>query len=213
MLNKDFRFSHGGTITKRQRFIFFLTARPLTGKTMPLRGSLLFGSRCKYPRLCYIYLSTLKRNPKLNRDDRRPRYFLRRAEMAFEQRSSYEISKNTHVTRCGLSFGHFCIRERCPTGRRPVNEKVRELQEQYRRLLKDEYNPSAVEPKTNGKPSFSSEPGWMESSKKSRTEIKTPRIRQEKTGTRASKKSRSGKKFARGRSVKRHQDTLQKKRP
>ena len=45
-----------------------------------------------------------------------------------------------------------------------VNDKVRELQEQYRRLLKDEYNPSTIEPKTNGKPSFGSS-GWLKSSK------------------------------------------------
>ncbi|MGA7643902.1 MAG: hypothetical protein WBW56_17020, partial [Syntrophobacteraceae bacterium] len=38
-----------------------------------------------------------------------------------------------------------------------VNDKVRELQEQYRRLLKDEYNPSTIEPKVNGKPSFGAE--------------------------------------------------------
>ena len=48
-----------------------------------------------------------------------------------------------------------------------VNDKVRELQEQYRRLLKNEYNPSTIEPKTNGKPSFSG-PGWMKSSKRSK---------------------------------------------
>ena len=42
-----------------------------------------------------------------------------------------------------------------------VNDKVRDLQEQYRRLLKDEYNPSTIEPKTNGKPSFGSESSWM----------------------------------------------------
>ena len=45
-----------------------------------------------------------------------------------------------------------------------VNDKVRELQDQYRRLLKNEYNPSTIEPKTNGKPSFGA-PGWMKSSK------------------------------------------------
>ena len=60
-----------------------------------------------------------------------------------------------------------------------VNDKVRELQEQYRRLLKDEYNPSTIEPKTNAKPSFSS-PGWMKSTKKAKgKKSKQRKIREE----------------------------------
>ena len=47
-----------------------------------------------------------------------------------------------------------------------VNDKVRELQEQYHRLLKDEYNPSTIEPKVNGKPSFGAGSSGLKSSKK-----------------------------------------------
>ncbi len=67
-----------------------------------------------------------------------------------------------------------------------VNDKVRELQEQYRRLLKDEYNPSTIEPKTNGKPSFGSDQGWMKSSKSGKG-------KKSKYGKSAKKKSRSRK--------------------
>jgi len=84
-----------------------------------------------------------------------------------------------------------------------VNDKVRELQEQYRRLLKNEYNPSTIEPKTNGKPSFS-ESGWMKSSKRAKgKKSKHGKYAKKKSGTRrASKKTRSGKKLAKGRSGK-----------
>ena len=84
-----------------------------------------------------------------------------------------------------------------------VNDKVRELQEQYRRLLKDEYNPSTIEPKTNGKPSFSSGSGWMKSSK-------TSKGRKSRHGKYAKKKSRTRTASKKGRSGKRSQDRFKK---
>ena len=80
-----------------------------------------------------------------------------------------------------------------------VNDKVRELQEQYRRLLKNEYNPSTIEPKTNGKPSFG-EPGWMKSSKRAKgKKSKHGKYAKKRSGARsASKKARSGKKLRQG---------------
>jgi hypothetical protein len=82
-----------------------------------------------------------------------------------------------------------------------VNDKVRELQEQYHRLLKDEYNPSTIQPKTDGKPSFSSNEGWMKSSKaKSK---KKSRHRRNGSRSRAyARKKHSGKKLATGKSRK-----------
>ena len=65
------------------------------------------------------------------------------------------------LARGRIHFGRFCIRCVAQQEDSQVNDKVRELQEQYRRLLKDEYNPSTIEPKTNGKPSFSSE-SWLD---------------------------------------------------
>ncbi len=61
-----------------------------------------------------------------------------------------------------------------------VNDKVRELQEQYRRLLKDEYNPSTIEPKTNAKPSFSESGLDEEYEKGEGQKIETRKIREEK---------------------------------
>ena len=45
-----------------------------------------------------------------------------------------------------------------------VNDKVRQLQEQYKDLLKHEYNPSNFHPKATGEPSFN-KPGWLNHSK------------------------------------------------
>ena len=85
-----------------------------------------------------------------------------------------------------FAFGSFAQQEDSQ-----VNDKVRELQEQYRRLLKDEYNPSTIEPKTNGKPSFGTESGWMKSSKKKGKKSAKRKSGKKKSGTRkASKKAR-----------------------
>jgi hypothetical protein len=48
-----------------------------------------------------------------------------------------------------------------------VNDKVRELQQQWNQLMKNEYNPSAIQPKTKNGPSFGSSSSWSRSSKKS----------------------------------------------
>lgn len=81
-----------------------------------------------------------------------------------------------------------------------VNDKVRELQEQYRRLLKDEYNPSTIQPKTNGAPSFSSKSGWMNSSKKKGKGSAKRKSGKKKSGSRFA--TGKGKKVAKGRSAK-----------
>ncbi|SPF49810.1 conserved exported hypothetical protein [Syntrophobacter sp. SbD1] len=80
-----------------------------------------------------------------------------------------------------FAFGCFAQQDDSQT-----NDKVRELQDQYRRLLKDEYNPSTIVPKTNGEPSFGAGTGLKsskEEGKKSRSHA-------------ASKKTRHGKKLA-----------------
>jgi hypothetical protein len=72
-----------------------------------------------------------------------------------------------------------------------INDKVRELQEQWQKIMKDEYNPSAIQPKTNGGPSFNSNKTWMGSSKKRA---------KKKSGAQAksSKKGAKGKTAAKG---------------
>ncbi|MGC8492201.1 MAG: hypothetical protein ACP5SH_10730 [Syntrophobacteraceae bacterium] len=45
-----------------------------------------------------------------------------------------------------------------------VNDRVRELQEQYKNLLKHEYNPSQYHPAATEQPSFS-KPGWLNHSR------------------------------------------------
>ena len=89
-----------------------------------------------------------------------------------------------------LAFGCFAQEEDSQ-----VNDKVRELQEQYRRLLKDEYNPSTIEPKTDGKPSFDSGSSWMKSSKKKGKKSSRRKSAKKKSGKyKTSKKTSSSKK-------------------
>lgn len=76
------------------------------------------------------------------------------------------------------------------------SDKVRELQEQWHRIMKDEYNPSAIQPQTNGKPSFAGST-WMKSSKKSKgkkSKVRTSR-KHSKKGV-ASAKTRGSRKSA-----------------
>ncbi len=94
-----------------------------------------------------------------------------------------------------LSFGAMAQQED-----QKVNEKVRELQDQWNRIMKDEYNPAAIQPKTNGSPSFGSDRTWMKSSqksskKKSKLRSKSAKKKHGKSVA-SSRKSKSGKKVA-----------------
>lgn len=71
-----------------------------------------------------------------------------------------------------------------------VNDRVRELQEQYKDLLKHEYNPSQFHPKATGEPSFS-KPGWLNhASRRSAKKVSRSHARHSYYGKRSSKHGR-----------------------